>query len=76
MYLNRFQWLSPLDLRCTVFPLVDGQRPLQQLLLLADVAQPVVGVAQIRQRRGHVAVIRAELPLLYHETPLRSLIYS
>lgn len=48
----------------TVLPLVDGQGPFQQLLLLPDVAQAVVGVAQVGQRRGHVAMVRSELPLL------------
>ena len=48
----------------TILSFIDGQGPLQQFLLLLDVSQAIVGIAQVRERGGHIAVVRPKLSFL------------
>ena len=53
----------------TILSFIDVQGPLQKFFLLLDVSQAIVGIAQIWERGGHIAVVRPKLSFLAVTAP-------
>ena len=53
----------------TILSFIAVQGPLQKFFLLLDVSQAIVGVAQIWERGGHIAVVRPKLSFLAVTAP-------